>query len=84
MQQADNLSGFQHPMAASSSRSLLRLVWENRRGDPQYRRRIAKVITMSLLATPLRYNAAVEQIEITRPPIFIAATGTAARRTCIT
>lgn len=35
MQQADSLSGFQYPMTASSSRSLLRLLWENRGVDPQ-------------------------------------------------
>ena len=70
-------SGFQHPLAISSSRNLLRLLWENRGVDPQYRRRSAELITMSLLASPLRwyerlrYNAAVEEIEITRPPIFI-------------
>ncbi|HEY0738904.1 MAG TPA: sulfotransferase [Herpetosiphonaceae bacterium] len=77
MNQDDNLSGFQHPMSVSSSRNLLRLLWENRGVDPQYRRRVAEVLTMSLLTSPLRwyerlrYNAAIARIEITRPPIFI-------------
>ena len=55
MSQEFTLSGFQHPMAVSSSRNLLRLLWENRGVDPQYRRRIAEVMTMSLLTSPLRW-----------------------------
>jgi omega-hydroxy-beta-dihydromenaquinone-9 sulfotransferase len=77
MEEHYNVSGFQHPMAISSLRNWLHLLWENRGVDAQYRRRAAEVTAMVMLTTPLRwyervrYNAAVEQIQITRPPIFI-------------
>ena len=55
MRREHRRSGFQNPMAVSSSRNSLRLLWKNRGVDAQYRRRMAEVMTMWLLTSPLRW-----------------------------
>lgn len=77
MTQTKRAANFQQPLAFSSFRNWLRLLWENGGCDRAFLSKALLVTAASLGTAPLRiyerarYGRAVAQTEIAAPPIFI-------------
>jgi len=78
MTNPDNGTNLLHPLAGSSLRHFVRLLWANRsRIESRYARRLVKATGVVAAATPLRlweslrFGTAIRNQELSDPPVFI-------------